>query len=308
MQSRRKFISQAAVTALGMSMISPSLRAALLSGKKLPGVGLQLYTLFPAFDDDVTGNLKKIADIGYKEIESAFTRKGGIYGMKPKEFAQQVKDAGMHWRSHHVLGAQFRMPKGMKPPVDADGKPRSFPPMKNLTENYQELVDAAAEGGVQYLVCANIPIETSDEIRKAADVFNKTAEACKKGGLEFAYHNHVSEFDTIEGIQPFDYILSNTDKNMVKMELDLGWAAKAKQDPVELFKKHPGRFPLWHLKDFTADFKTITEVGAGTVDFKTSFDHAKSSGMKYFFLEQDGAPDPYVNIRNSYNNVKKILG
>ena len=98
MQSRRKFISQTATAALGMSMISPSLRAALLSWKKLPGFGLQLYTLFPAFDDDVTGNLKKIADIGYKEIESAFTRKGGIYGMKPKEFAQQVKDAGMHWR------------------------------------------------------------------------------------------------------------------------------------------------------------------------------------------------------------------
>jgi sugar phosphate isomerase/epimerase len=308
MHSRRQFLSTAALAALGTMAISPSLKAAILSGKKLPGYGLQLFTLFSSFENDVPGNLKKIADIGYKEIESAFSRKQGFYGLSPKEFAKQVKDSGMHWRSHHVLGAPFKMPKGATPPAGADGKPFSLPPMKNLTDNYQELVDAAAEGGVQYLVCANIPIESADEIKKAADVFTKTAEACKKAGLEFAYHNHAAEFDTIEGIQPFDYILSHTDKNLVKMELDLGWVTKAKQDPVELFKKHPGRFPLWHLKDFSADFKTITEVGAGVVDFKRVFDNAKISGMKYFFLEQDGAPDPYVNIKNSYNNVKKMLG
>ncbi len=308
MQSRRKFIAQTAAAAIGSLAISPSLKAAILSGKDLPGFGLQLFTLFSSFDNDVPGNLKKIADIGYKEIESAFSRKGGFYGMSAKEFAKQVSDAGMHWRSHHVLGAQFRMPKGMTPPAGADGKPMAIPPMKNLTENYQELVDSVAEGGVQYLVCANIPIETADEIKKGVEVFNKTAEACKKAGIEFAYHNHATEFDMVEGIQPFNYILSNTDKNLVKMEMDLGWVAKAKQDPIELFKKHPGRFPLWHLKDFSADFNTITEVGAGVVDFKKVFDNAKLSGMKYFFLEQDGAPDPYVNIRNSYNNVKKMLG
>jgi len=288
--------------------ISPSLKAAILSGKKLPGYGLQLFTLFSTFENDVPGNLKKIADIGYKEIESAFSRKQGFYGLSPKEFAKQIKDNGMHWRSHHVLGAPFRMPKGATPPVGADGKPFSMPPMKTLTDNYQELVDAAAEGGVQYLVCANIPIATADEIKTGVEVFNKTAEACKKAGIEFAYHNHATEFDTIEGIQPFEYILSHTDKNLVKMELDLGWVAKAKQDPVELFKKHPGRFPLWHLKDFSADFSTITEVGAGVVDFKRVFDNAKISGMKYFFLEQDGAPDPYVNIKHNYDNVKKMLG
>jgi sugar phosphate isomerase/epimerase len=214
----------------------------------------------------------------------------------------------MTWRAHHALGAPFRMPKGMPPPTGADGKPLSIPPIKNLSDNYQELVDAAAEEGIQCLVCANIPIETADEIKKGVDIFNKTAESCKKAGIEFAYPNHATEFDTVEGKQPFAYILTNTDANMVKMELDLGWVAKAKQDPVELFKKHPGRFPLWHLKDFSADFKTITEVGAGVVDFKKIFEHAKTSGMKYFFLEQDRAPDPYVNIRNSYNNLKKMLG
>jgi len=307
MQSRRKFLLQSATAAVGSLLVPGSMKGEMFSKQKFPGYGLQLFTLFPKFEDDVTGNLKKIAEIGYTEIESAFSLKGGIYGLTPKEFAKQVSAAGMHWRAHHVLGAPFKMPKGAKPPVGADGKPLVIPPMKTLTDSYQELVNAAAEGGVQYLVCANIPISTADEIKTGVEIFNKTAEACKKAGIEFAYHNHATEFDMVEGIQPFEYILSHTDKNLVKMELDLGWAAMAKQDPVALFKKHPGRFPLWHLKDFTADFKTITEVGAGTVDFKRVFEHSKESGMKYFFLEQDGAPDPYVNIRNSYNNVKKML-
>src|SRR5205085_2629285 len=117
--------------------------------------GLQLFTLFGTMDDDVVGNIKSIAGIGYQEIESAFSKKGGFYGMPPKDFAKLVTDNGMHWRSHHVLGAPFKLPAGAKMPLGADGKPIVIPPMKNLRDNLQELVDQAAEGGVRYLVCAS---------------------------------------------------------------------------------------------------------------------------------------------------------
>jgi len=66
------------------------------------------------------------------------------------------------------------------------------------------------------------------------------------------------------------------------MELDLAWATKAKQDPVELFKLHPGRYPLWHVKDLDKTTMEPVEVGAGFIDFKRIFDNAKESGMKYF--------------------------
>jgi sugar phosphate isomerase/epimerase len=111
----------------------------------------------------------------------------------------------------------------------------------------------------------------------------------------------------VEGHRPFDFILSNTDKDLVKMELDLGWATKAGQDPKELFKQHPGRFPLWHAKDMDKVNKAPAEVGTGIVDFKSAFDHAKDSGMKYFFVEQDQAPQPLQNVTNSYNYLKKLL-
>lgn len=90
------------------------------------------------------------------------------------------------------------------------------------------------------------------------------------------------------------------------MELDLAWATKAKQDPVQLFKMHPGRFPLWHVKDLDKTTMQPAEVGAGIVNFKSIFNNAKESGMKYSFVEQDGAPQPLQNVTNSYNYLKKL--
>jgi len=317
MASRRKFLQQSGAFALGSLMIPQIGKSALFAQRKnYPPIGLQLYTMGNLMTTDTKGTLQKLAAIGYREVESAGSQKGNFYGFKPKEFAAMVKDAGMDWRSAHVGGAPFTMAQIMKMAKNAEDSARIKMYMEkmkdavkplNLTDNYQQLADDAAEGGLSYLVCSSIPVGTLDEIKKAVEVFTKSGEACKKNGVQFAYHNHVTEFDEVEGHRPFDYILNNTDKDLVKMELDLGWATKAKQDPVELFKLHPGRFPLWHVKDLDKTKMEPTEVGAGVIDFKRIFDNAKESGMKYFFVEQDGAPDPFEDVTESYNYLKKML-
>src|SRR5689334_13473612 len=314
MTSRRKFIQQSSTIAIG-SLTFPSILRSTLFAPARP-IGLQLYTLGNLMTTDAKGTLQKLAAIGYKELESAGSQKGNFYGYEPKEFAAMVKDMGMHWRSAHVGGAPFSPEQIMKMAKTAADSARiqkmlegfkKMPKSKNLKENYQELADEAAEGGLSYLVCSSIPVNTLDEIKTAVDVFSKAGEACKKNGVQFAYHNHTTEFDQVEGHRPFDYILSNTDKDLVKMELDLAWATKAKQDPVELFKLHPGRFPLWHVKDLDKEKMNPAEVGTGVVDFKRIFDNAKESGMKYFFVEQDQAPQPLQNVTNSFNYLKKML-
>jgi sugar phosphate isomerase/epimerase len=313
---RRKFIQSGALGLTGV-LLARYADAATFSGKKAAWpIGLQLYTLGDLMTTDPKGTLQKLAAIGYKELESASSQKGNFYGYKAKELAAMIKAAGMTWRSAHVGGAPFTMESIMKMAKTAEDSARiqkmaerfkNMPKMLNLKQNSQELADAAAEGKISYLVCSSIPVSTLDEIKTAVEVFNKSGEACKKVGVQFAYHNHTSEFDEVEGHRPFDYILSNTDKNLVKMELDLAWATKAKQDPVALFKMHPGRFPLWHVKDLDKATQNPTEVGAGTIDFKRIFDNAKESGMKYFFVEQDGAPQPLQNVTNSYSYLNKLL-
>jgi sugar phosphate isomerase/epimerase len=317
MASRRKFLQQSGAFALGSLLIPQLGKSALFAQRtNYPPIGLQLYTMGNLMTTDTKGTLQKLAAIGYKEVESAGSQKGNFYGFKPKEFAAMVKDAGMHWRSAHVGGAPFTMAQIMKMAKNAEDsarikmymeKMKDAPKPLNLTDNYQQLADDAAEGGLSYLVCSSIPVGTLDEIKTAVEVFTKSGEACKKNGVQFAYHNHVTEFDEVEGNRPFDYILNHTGKDLVKMELDLGWATKAKQDPVALFKLHPGRFPLWHVKDLDNATMEPTEVGAGVIDFKRIFDNAKESGMKYFFVEQDGAPHPFEDVAQSYNYLKKML-
>jgi len=313
---RRKFIQSGALGLSGV-LLGQYANAEFFSARKAsPPVGLQLYTLGNLMTTDPQGTLQKLAAIGYKELESAGSQKGNFYGFTPKELSAMIKSAGMHWRSAHVGGAPFSVEQMMKMAKTAEDSARlkkiaesmkDRPKSLNLRDNYQELANAAAEGGISYLVCSSIPVSTLDEIKQAVDVFNKSGEACKKAGVQFAYHNHTSEFDEVEGHRPFDYILSNTDKNLVKMELDLAWATKAKQDPVALFKMHPGRFPLWHVKDLDKATQNPAEVGTGIVDFKRIFDNSKQSGLKYYFVEQDGAPQPLQNVTNSYNYLNKLL-
>ncbi len=313
---RRKFIQSGAFAFSGL-LLARSVNAGIFSDKKVvPPIGLQLYTLGDLMITDPKGTLQKLAAIGYKEVESAGSQKGNFYGYTPKELAALIKDAGMTWRSAHVGGAPFSPEQIMKMAKTAEDSARiqkmmegfkKMPKALNLKENYQELANAAAEGGISYLVCSSIPVSTLDEMKTAVDVFSKAGEACKKAGVQFAYHNHTSEFDEVEGHRPFDYILSNTDKDLVKMELDLAWATKAKQDPVELFKLHPGRYPLWHVKDLDKEKMNPAEAGTGIVDFKRIFDNSGESGMKYFFVEQDGAPQPIQNVTNSYNYLDKLL-
>ena len=304
MQTRKKFLQVTGTSLLGGLFLSDKAVASVFGEMAAKPIGLQLFTFFNVIDDDVTGTLKKIAAVGYKEIESAFSKKGGYYGMKPKEFASFLKDNGMSWKSHHVLGAPFKLPPGAKMPAGADGKPISIPPMRNLRDNMQELVNEAAEGGVEFLVCASTPITTLDDVKASIEVLNKTDEACKKAGIGFAYHNHDAEFRAVEGQIPYEMFLSQT---KMQMELDLAWATKGGKDPVELFKQHPGRFPLWHVKDLDKEMKNVLPVGEGIVEYKRIFDAAATSGMKHFFVEHDMPKDPWASITTSYSYLSKML-
>ncbi|SDP70549.1 Sugar phosphate isomerase/epimerase [Mucilaginibacter sp. OK268] len=305
--NRRKFIQSAGALALGTMALSGKAGTLFNNVKGEHAVGLQLFTFFGVIDEDVKGTLTKIAGLGYNELESAFSKKGGYYGMSPKEFKAMANDLGMAWTSHHVLGAPFKMPPGARMPVGADGKPMVIPPMKNLRDDMQQLVDDAAEGGIKYLVCANSPTGTLEEIKSTIEVLNKTGEAAKKVGIQFAYHNHDMEFHPVEGKVPYDLLLSETDAQNVKMELDLAWAVKGGKNPVEMFKQHPGRFPLWHVKDLDAAREAILPVGSGTIDFKPIFAAASSAGMKHFFVEHDMPKDPLASITSSIGYLKNTL-
>lgn len=305
MLDRRKFLKTGtALTAAGFLL---GKNAFAWERTAMPPAGLQLFTLFGLIEKDVPAAIKKVAETGYKEIESAFSQKGGFYGYSAKDFNALLKDNGLSWKSHHVSGAPFKLPPGAKLPNGPDGKPITIPPMKNLRENLQEIVDTAAEAGLPYLVCAGTPYDSAEELKLSVETLNKTTAACKKAGLLFAYHNHDGEFKTFDGKVPYEVMLSDCDPDM-KFELDICWATKAGKDPVELFRKHPGRFHLWHVKDIDRAMTGPQPVGTGIIDWKRIFDNAGTSGMKHYFVEHDMPKDAYGSIKTSIDNLKRILG
>ncbi|GAB3513319.1 sugar phosphate isomerase/epimerase [Spirosoma knui] len=280
------------ISALATSAaLLPSVNAFAASSKK---VGLQLYTLREAMGKDPDGTLKKVADIGYKEVESFGYADGKFFGKSPKDYAALLKDLGLSSPSgHYTTGNVVVTGKG------------------TLKNDWKRAVDDAASIGQKYMVCAYLfPQERTklDDYKQFADLFNKSAEVCKSAGIQFVYHNHDFEFKEVDGQIPYDVLLKGTDPKLVQLELDLYWAIIAGQDPVALFKKHPGRFPLWHIKDIAkTPEREFAEVGTGSVDFQRIFDAKKTAGMTHYFVEQDVCKRPPLEaIAISYKNVEKL--
>jgi sugar phosphate isomerase/epimerase len=288
MTSRRSFLKSSAMLSAGLLM-APELFAA----AKKRYVGVQLYTVRDAMAKDPIATLAKVAKVGFNSVEGAtYTGTQKFYGMAPAEFKKVLSDNGLVMPSGH-----FMLGEGMP---DAKG---------TITNDWQKAVDDAAEVGLKYMVCAYLLDSergTLDHYKETADKLNKGGEIAKKAGIQLCYHNHDFEFASQDGKYPYDVLLNSTDADLVKMEMDIYWMYKAKQDPIAMFKKHPGRFPLWHVKDMDNTPKQMfTEVGNGVIPFKTIFAHAKESGLKYFFNEQDICPgDPFVSITKSYNYIK----
>ncbi len=303
MTTRRNFIKNAAA-ATAVSMLLPQFAKAFnpLMPAKHP-IGIQLFTVGNFMGDDTIGFLKKLAEIGFKEIESAGGGGGMYYGHKPAELKKIIDDLGMKWVAHHSAGGKLNLPPDF---VITEQIKAYMEGMRTLENDHELIMEDAVAGGWDYVVCASTPIATVDEINKSIEVFSIVGEDCKKAGIQFAYHNHATEFEPVEGRSPYERILSQTDKDLVKMELDMAWALKGGKDPLQLFDEHPGRFPLWHMKDYDLSKDGIVRLGDGEVNYKRILTGAKKAGMKHMFYEQDTAKS-LDDVSYSFNNLNKLV-
>jgi sugar phosphate isomerase/epimerase len=297
-QSRRDFLRISVTGTLGAFAL---LQYGFKEDQKSAGLGLQLYTIRDAMAKDLPGSLKEVASMGYKYLELAKYEDRKFYGMEPKEFRKLVNDLGLEILSSHTQ-------------VEGNGI---------VTEYAKKIAEDHAKLGVKYCIqpfVAEGSRKTVASYQKMVADWNKVGEITKASGIQFGYHNHNFEFDMVEGKVPyFDIFMPELDKNLVTMELDLFWATKAGQNPVELFKKYPGRFQLFHMKDmFTSQAPSFTTsgisdfapVGAGLINFKEILAAKDIAGLKYMIVEQDKSREDKIfdDIKTSITNLKtKIL-
>ncbi len=279
MYSRKQFLKLTGGAILGATFSKDVMAA----GKKgtIKNLGIQLYTLREDLPKNPKDVLKQIASFGYKEIESYEGAQGMFWGMGNVGFKKYMDELGMKMVSSHC---DFR-------------------------KNFEQKAAEAAEIGMKYLICPHVGRQkTLDGYKKIADEFNAAGEICKNNGIRFAYHNHDYSFRQQEGQFPQDIMMQKTNPNLVDFEMDIYWVVRAGKDPLAYFEKHPGRFPLWHVKDMDkSNQDRNADVGTGSIDSTKLFARAKKAGLKNYFIEQETYPvNSMQSIENSIKYIKTI--
>jgi sugar phosphate isomerase/epimerase len=278
MFTRRKLLAGAggaAALALADGLVAPA------SAAQIKAIGLQLYTVRTLFQKDPVATLGAIARIGYREVEFG----GGGYDTMDHAMLRRTMDRlGLKAPSVHI----------------------SYEAL--LARFDQSVAMAKTLGADTVVVPYMMPVHRTEAGWQAVlPNFNRIADNLKTQGLGFAYHNHDFEFTTRPGGRSlYDGLLAGTDPALVKLELDLYWAAHAGEDPAALIERLSGRLYAYHVKDMRAD-RSMTAVGQGTIDFAALFKLKGSAGVRHFYVENDEAPAPYLpDITTSYRTLRAL--
>ena len=274
--NRRSFLQTSALAGTAL-LLSPSLFANHKAKQK--NIGIQLYSVRDEMKKDPLGTLKKVAEMGYKNVEHANYVEGKFYGYAPKEFRKVLDDLGLAMPSGHtVMGGQH---------WDAT--------KNDFTDVWKKTVEDAALLGQKYVVSPWLDVslrKNFDDCKRFMEVFNKSGELCKKSGMKFGYHNHDFEFSLrLTSVKVYDIILQNTDPNLVAQQLDIGNMYSGGGRAVELLKQYPGRFELMHVKDEIKTEKGNFEsavLGTGIIGVADVLKlAAKSRGTTQYIIEQE---------------------
>lgn len=290
---RREFVQKSALASAGVLAASPLMSA--VAAEKIKEFGVQVYTVRDLIFKDYGGTLKALRKAGFDYCEVFGFGDSKLLGKTIQEAKELHADNKLPIRSIHAsTGANSPEMTG------------------TMNNDWQRAVDDAAELGAKYLVCPYLmPNErkTLDQYKRLAELMTKCGEISRKSDIQFLYHNHDFEFEELEGQIPYDILLKDTDPYWVKMELDIYWTRYADIDPLKLFKDHPQRFPLWHVKDMDiTEDRNMTEVGEGRIDWKQLFTHSSDAGMLSFFIEQDRnwAVDPVTSTATGLKHLRGL--
>jgi sugar phosphate isomerase/epimerase len=279
-----------------------------------PELGLQLWSVRNALQEDYVGTLEKAASIGYQNLEliTTVTDQGLVFGkdLTAAQLQNHLKQIGLRAVGCHIVP---------QPGMD----------WARVVADLQTL-------DIHHLGCAIAFFDNRQEILEFCTTFNKDAEFCKKNGIQYHYHNHFHEFQIMEGEMVYETMLKNMDKDLVLIEFDTYWAMRGGQDPVAWIKKLGHRCDLLHQKDMPAEASPVnwfdrfgherrqtideliestagdqqfTEVGRGVMDVPAIIEAARTFGkVEYIFVEQDKSVlGELESIAISYANLVKML-
>jgi len=254
-------------------------------------LGLQLWSVRDAMDQDLEGTLAWVREMGFREVETA-----GTHGRSAQEFRRLLDEADLRATAVHTG-------------------------YERLRDSLQVVLAEADTLGTRYVGTAWIPHPEDRPFglelpREAAAHFNEWGAAASERGLRFFYHVHGYEFEpAADGSIPFDVLVTETDPEHVYFEMDVFWVAHPGVDPVELLHKYPDRWVLMHVKDLRegtpSDFsghapaEANVAVGQGRIDYPAVLRVAAELGVEHYYIE-DETTDPKANIPISIRYMETV--
>jgi len=324
---RRSFLTQLAVSGAALAAVGCSRGMLASSGASVADtplewrelIGLQLFTVRDLTATDYPGTLMRVAQLGYRTVQTT-----GSYGSYTAQQIHEFLDrAKLQSPATHVsprMGPDFERTLEGYNLIGHKYTTVSFGPSPSRTAPADVTIaqPRPAQTGPRR--------ESLDSVKRTAEQLNKAGEITKKHGIKVIVHNHTEEFEPLadSSQRPYDVLIAETDPSLVALELDIGWATVAGENVLDLFRRAPGRFEVWHVKDIAGvaslDKSTseaarhraakVVPVGEGDIDYRPIFAQAKLAGMRYYFVEQDSAPasgDSMKDAGKSYSRLMQLL-
>lgn len=241
-----------------------SLVATLLATTMLIGcsaekkIGLQLYSVHQDMGD-VAASLQKVADAGYNVVETLGSPT--CFGMSAEDFKALCDEKGLEIISTHTS-------IGMNDP--------------EAMQKWHDVFAGLKTMGAKYCVIPGFHLGSNlQELKAVCDYFNEVGKIGKEYGIKLGYHNHAHEYNVMEGQVMWEYMIENTDPELVFYQMDVYWTTRGGKDPVEYLKKYPERIQMLHIKD------DLVIGDSGKIDFEAIFTEFYKNGWKDYVVEQE---------------------
>jgi len=263
--SRREF-SKMATNIAAIGVLSGG-REAGANPLGLP-IGCQTYPVRKSIARDFPGALKQLADAGFQAVELCspvgYAEFSGLAKYKPPELRKLLSDMNLQCVSSHFGIDELRK--------DLPGR-----------------IEWAKELGLTQMLVPSLDgprNPTMDDVKRAADEYNKMAEQSANAGIQQGLHNEDFELSMVNGRRTYDVLFELLDPKLVKFQFQVSTISRG-YDAAEYFTKYPGRFISMHAQGWSDKTKKIVPIGQGTLDWNRIFGAAKTGGIKNYFVEMD---------------------
>lgn len=281
--SRREFCKVAAQGA-AIGLVTAGISKLSANPLGMP-IGCQTWPVREMIAKDFPGTLKQLAAAGFQSIElcspvgyddNGF---GGLAKFKGSELKQMINDAGLTCVSSHFG-------------------------IDELRKNQDDRIAWAKDVGLTQMLVPSLDgpkNPTMDDVKRAADEYNKMGERSAQAGIQQGLHNENFELSKVDGQRTYDVLFQLLDPKLVKFQFQVSTISEG-YDAAEYFTKYPGRFVSMHVQGWDTSTKKIAPVGKDSLNWQKIFSSAKTGGIKNYFvemkLEMMKASVPYLRSLN----------